>query len=168
MRIRPYSLTQPRRRGHPLAWLAAVVLVAVCASGSSGSAGAPVEMRLAGHGSSSAPGSTRLDHPATAASFTISGSVGDLYPGKTRSLVLSVTNTETSSITVTSITTTVGNPTSACLAKYVKVTSFTGQLAVAAHKTAKVKVKATLLHSAPDACQAAVFPFTYSGQGTMP
>jgi hypothetical protein len=82
--------------------------------------------------------------------------------------VLSVTNPLASAITVTTITTTVGNASSVCTAKFLKVTSFAGHLSVGPKKTVKTTVKVTLLHVAPNACQKAVWRFTYHGQATAP
>jgi len=127
-------------------------------------------MRLVGFGRSSGHDKTYSGQnvSAAAAAFSIAGNVAGLYPGKTLPLVLSVTNSQASAITVTSITTTVGNASSVCTAKYLKVTHFGGHLHVGPKKTAKTTVKVTLLHVAPNGCQDAVFPFTYSGQASAP
>lgn len=102
----------------------------------------------------------------TAATFTISGKVLGLYPGKTLPLTLTVTNPNKFSITVTSSTTSISNASSACTAPHLKVTSFSGSLVVGALNSAKVKVNTTLLHSAPNACQGVEFPLHYTGSGT--
>jgi hypothetical protein len=80
-------------------------------------------------------------------------------------LVLTVFNQSKVGITVTSITTTVGNASAACPAADFYVTRFTGSLAIPAFHAASVTVVATMSHSAPDACQGAVFPLYYSGLG---
>jgi hypothetical protein len=169
MRIRLLSspLQSPRTRVR--AWVAALLLLVVCASGTSGPWGARAEMRLVGFGSSSGHDDARSGQKASAAvAFSIAGDVAGLYPGKTLPLVLFVTNRQASAITVTSITTTVGNSSSVCTAKYLKVTHFGGHLHVGPKKTAKTSVKVTLLHSAPNGCQGAVFPFSYAGQASAP
>ena len=99
-------------------------------------------------------------------SFSIAGTVAHLFPGKKRSLVLTVTNHQKVTITVTSISTIVSNASSGCVAANVKVTSFSGHLLVAAGKTAKATVHVTMTHSAPNGCQGAHFPFHYSGLAT--
>jgi hypothetical protein len=126
-------------------------------------------MSLVGFGSSSGHDDAGHGQNASAAAaFSITGNVAGLYPGKTLPLVLSVTNSQASAITVTSITTTIGNAGSVCTAKYLKVTHFGGHLHVGTKKTATVTVKVTLLHSAPNRCEDAVFPFTYSGLASAP
>jgi hypothetical protein len=48
------------------------------------------------------------------------------------------------------------------------VSSFSGHLVVAAKKKAKATVQVTMVHTAPNGCQGAVFPFHYTGTGTIP
>ncbi len=169
----PQSLSVPGRRGFSVLLLAVTgAALAVSTSGSARSGSAPSEIVLTGYGSSSqypqsAPGATNTAPgaagPRTAATFTISGSGSGLYPSKTLSLVLTVTNPLKSSITVTSITTTVSNATASCTAANVAVTKFSGSLAVAAGKTGKATVHATMAKAAPNACQGKKFPFHYAG-----
>ncbi len=99
-------------------------------------------------------------------SFSIAGSVGSLFPGDTTVLKLKVSNPETVAIDVTSITTTVGDASVGCAAANVTVTAFSGDLVVPAGMVRKATVLVTMVHSAPDACQGAVFPFTYHGLAT--
>jgi hypothetical protein len=80
--------------------------------------------------------------------------------------VLTVSNPQTASITVTSITTAVGAPSSSCAASNVSVASDAGKLVVAAGGKAKVTVHVTMAHSAPNACKGKVFPFHYTGVAT--
>ena len=177
--------TSPAPHVHPAAGRAARALrlaavaagLATCALGAAGSAGPLQGGLLVGYGSNiataqpvpgaahAAPGTRhrRRHNAAATGSFSISGKVTGLYPGKTLSLVLSVKNPQTFSITVTSITTAVSNASSTCLAANVTVTAFSGSLVVGAGKTGKVTVKATMAHSAPNACQGAFFPFHYTG-----
>jgi hypothetical protein len=131
---------------------------------------------LVGYGNSAwhataAPGSGWTDPGVTAGapetvSFSISGTVTGLYPGKTRQLVLTVANPQKVSITVTSITTKVSNASTKCVAANLVVTAFSGHLVVPAGKTAKATVNATMPHSAPNGCQGAHFPLAYTGVAT--
>lgn len=144
------------------------------AGGSAGAAGAVRGGILVGYGSnessaaSPAPGTADQLVPgaggrAVTSSFSIAGKVTGLYPGKTLPLVLTVTNPQKVTITVTSITTAVSNATTSCTAANVKVSAFSGSLVVAAGKTGKVSVNVTLLHTTPNACQGKTFPFHYTG-----
>jgi hypothetical protein len=107
--------------------------------------------------------SGRVTRPA---SFDISGATSGLYPGRTASLVLVISNVQKVSITVTSITTTVGNASAQCLAANVKVTSFIGHQIVPAGGKAHVIVEFAMAHSAPNSCQGGHFSFEYQGLGT--
>jgi hypothetical protein len=100
---------------------------------------------------------------STSAAFKISGKLKGLYPGAKRGLVLVVHNPQTFAIVVTSITTTIASPSAGCQASNLVVGAFSGQLTVAAGGSAKASVPVLMQHGAPDACQGAVFPLTYSG-----
>ena len=100
--------------------------------------------------------------------FSIGGGVTGLYPGLTVPMVLTVSNPGQTQITVTSVTTSVGDASASCLAGDVSVSAFSGRLVVPAHGSATLAVSATMAHTAPDGCQGAVFPFTYTGQATGP
>jgi hypothetical protein len=168
MRIRLLSSPLQSPRARACAWVVALLLLVVCVSGTSGLLGGHSDMSLVGFGTSSGHDARSGQNASAAAAFSIAGNVAGLYPGRTLPLVLSVTNSQASAITVTSILTTVGNASSVCTAKYVKVTHFAGHLHLGPKKTAKTTVKVTLLHSAPNRCQDAVFAFTYSGQASAP
>ena len=146
------------------AWAAVMLLIGTAALASeSGSHDGTRLVALSGSGSASEPtpaGSSTF----SSAAFTISGKVGGLYPGAVRSLKLTVTNHESFKIVVTSLTTTVGAAKAGCGGSNLKVTSFSGQLKVPAKGKASTSVHVTMAHSAPNACQSAVFPLHYSGQ----
>jgi hypothetical protein len=91
-----------------------------------------------------------------------------MYPGDSQLLVLTIFNPNKVHVTVTSITTTVGSASSGCPASDFYVTPFTGSLAVPPFHERSAAVIATMAHSAPNACQGAVFPLTYSGLGHAP
>lgn len=97
------------------------------------------------------------------AGFGIGGSVGGLYPGDSAQLVLTVTNPQHFAIAVTSITAAVGTPRAGCDATNLTVGAFSSNLTVPAGGHASVQVPVTLASAAPDSCQGAEFPLTYSG-----
>jgi len=168
---RPRPADPPRRRGLFIFWGA--VLAALALTGS-------LTAVLLSHGATGTSllgrGKSAGDMPASRAahavpgagvlhrSFSIEGSVGVLFPGKTSALVLVVTNPGKMAIKVTSIMTTVGGGSDHCGEANVTVTPFAGQLLVPAGKARHATVYVTLVHSAPDACQVARFPFAYSGR----
>jgi hypothetical protein len=112
-----------------------------------------VRLRCHGRHSTSAP------HGA----FTIAGSIGGLWPGHSAPLVLTVYNPQPFTIDVRSISTVVGTPKTGCTASNLTVAGFAGRLYVPAGGMAHLSVPVALIHAAPDACQGAVFPLTYSG-----
>jgi hypothetical protein len=104
------------------------------------------------------------DHAVAAnAMFTIAGSLGGLYPGDFAPLRLNVHNPYAFAIVVTSISTAVGPAGPGCGAGNLAVASFSGPLKVPGGGAAHTTVTVMLRHKAPDACQGAVFPLTYSG-----
>jgi len=116
---------------------------------------------LRGHGHSRPTAAAVNNNPH--GTFTIAGSVGGLYPGASAQLVLTVSNPQPFAIDVTSITTTVGNPSASCSASNLTVAAFSGNLTVPGRGSAKVTVPVALSHAAPDACQGVEFPLTYNG-----
>jgi hypothetical protein len=100
------------------------------------------------------------------ASFVIWGTTSGVYPGRTASLVLRISNPQKVSLTVTSIATTVRHASAQCLAANVKVTSFSGHRTVPPGGKAHVIVEAAMARSAPDSCQGRHFSFEYHGLGT--
>jgi hypothetical protein len=99
--------------------------------------------------------------------FSIAGKVAGLFPGNSRPLVVTVKNPYPFEIVVTSITTTVKQPSAACIGSNLGVGGFSGHLLVPAFGTAKTTVVAALAQSAPDACIGAIFPLTYNGFATV-
>lgn len=108
-----------------------------------------------------------IDHGAQAppSSFEITGGLAGLYPGATVPLVLTVSNSATFAITVTSIETFVSGPSTPCGRSYLNVGDFTGALKVRARDQASITVFASLSLSSPDGCQGAVFGLRYVGLG---
>jgi hypothetical protein len=150
-----------------LAALLGVLMVGV--GGGSATSSRTVPIVLTGYGNSgleSASGSTSspaAPQTQTTGSFRIAGSVGGLYPGLSRPLVLTVSNPQAFTIVVTSITTTVTDASAACLASNLSVSAFSGQLSVPGFGTAQTSVLASMAQNAPDACIGATFPLAYSG-----
>jgi hypothetical protein len=96
-------------------------------------------------------------------SFTISGSVSGLYPGATRSLVLTVTSHEPYAIVVTRLTTVVMDTSSTCRSANLTVSSFVGTLSVAPRSAAVTRVVVRMASDAGDNCAGADFPLVFRG-----
>ncbi|HEV2372380.1 MAG TPA: hypothetical protein VGS19_09430 [Streptosporangiaceae bacterium] len=145
-------------------WAAVTLLIGTAALASeSGFHGRIDHIALSGRGTASGPAKPGPSAVSNAA-FTISGKVGGLYPGAQRHLTLTVTNHQLYAIVVTSLTTTVSAASAACGASNLTVASFSGQLSVPANGKASTTVQVSMAHSAPNACQGAVFRLHYSGQ----
>jgi hypothetical protein len=172
--MRRTLLAPPQLRG----WIVGIALLGALFGAAalvlSGPAGGSNVIQLAGDGSAGghvrAPSGAVTTAPdgateLAARQFAIAGSVAGLYPGRSLPLVLTVSNSRSYAITVTSIRTVVLNASSLCTASNVKVTKFVGKLYVRAKKTAKATVTVSMAHAAVNACQGARFPFHYAGLG---
>ena len=151
---------------HATRWAGVGLLVAAAAFFLAGCSPRRAPVNLPGYGTSAdrnPTGSSSLI--PTRKAFSIFGNATGLYPGATLSVVLTVTNPQPFALEVTSITTTVGNASPVCPSSYLNVSSFNGPLHVAARGHASTTVHASMAHSAPDACEGAVFPLQYTGQG---
>jgi hypothetical protein len=145
----------------------------VLAFGLAGSAAPPSsdQVVLAGYGTSGttfangSQSSPATPQAASDVSFRIAGSVGGLYPGAKRSLVLTVTNLQVFPIVVTSLRTAVRNASARCIGSNLSVSAFSGHLSVRAHGSAKTSVLVSLVPSAPNSCTGAAFPLVYSVLG---
>ena len=165
--------TSPRRVGRhrPTRYWLALVIILLITAGLTRSLGGSTSARitLVGYGSSvpqgeKAPGAPAPGAKARAASFAIGGSVTGLYPGLSLPLVLTITNNDSVTITVDSITTTVANASKKCPSANLSVTPYSnGTLVIAPGASGQVTVQAAMLHSAPNACQGVVFPLQYTG-----
>jgi hypothetical protein len=166
--------------GHPRRWRglcagATGLLFAGCVLGSAGTADRPGEVRLVGYGAAGGPPRTgagpMVRHEAgdrKTGAFSIAGSVRGLYPGEALPLVLTVTNPWPYAIVVTTVTTDVGGAHPGCGAANLSVEAFSGQLHVSAKGSGRTVVDARMRKAAPDACQGAVFPLSYSGSAFRP
>ena len=166
----------PRPRSRPTLLRTAVVLcaAAVTAGGlhatgltaDRGRAGAPV----ASSGRVSPGGGS--DRP-----FLVSGAVEDLYPGRTTSLSLRVTNPNKQDIVVTSLTVRVkpGSDRPGCDGAAVDgagnavnlvVSDYRGRVLVPGNGDATVAVPISMPADAHDACRGATFGLVYGGTGS--
>jgi len=146
---------------------AAAVAVLATAAWASASGHAQGTVVLSGQGSarpaSLAGWASQSSLAGNGSSFSISGRVSGLYPGAVLPLTLTVSNSRSFPIDVTSISAAVGAPGGGCAASNLTVTSFSGQLFVPGKGARHAVVQVTLRHAAPNHCQGAVFPLTYSG-----
>jgi hypothetical protein len=164
----PFHPSQGARsvlRASAVAAVAVAVLATAAWASASGHAQGTVV--LSGQGSarpaSLAGWASQSSVAGNGSSFSISGRVSGLYPGAVLPLTLTVTNSRSFPIDVTSISAAVGAPGGGCAASNLMVTSFSGQLLVPGQGTRHAVLHVTLRHAAPNPCQGVVFPLSYSG-----
>lgn len=110
------------------------------------------------------PSGEGLASTARAPRFSVKGKVKGLYPGVTKPLKLRITNPNSRPITVKLVTVKVRSTTPGCPSSAIKAKRFKGSKKVAAHRSAKVKVKIRMKPTTPDACQGARFRLRYGGK----
>lgn len=112
------------------------------------------------------------DTPAQPQTFGLSGDLAEVYPGFDGTLTVTLTNPHRFAIVVTTVEVAVGAPidTAAgdgpCLTAHLEVDEFSGAREVGRLGTATQGLDARMSPDAPDACQGASFPLTYSGTAT--
>jgi hypothetical protein len=104
-------------------------------------------------------------HPISRPALRISGTVRGLYPGARRVLRLSVRNTRGFPVRVVSLKVRVGNASRACRRRQVRIARVRRSFVVRAHRSRRITVRVTMLRTAPDACQGAVFPLRFKARG---
>ncbi len=101
--------------------------------------------------------------------FTISGHLEDIAPGATSTLQLTVAHEHRFAIIVRTVDVTVGAPTGGlaggapCVAEHLTVANFVGSKLLAERSSGMIEVDVTMSPEAPDACQGATFPLSYTG-----
>jgi hypothetical protein len=153
-----------------LTGLLGVVVVGSLVFGSSGGSSLPSKVlgeKIPGSGGSP------VQLAAATPGFSISGSIGDLYPGAQTQLVLTVTNPYPMPILVQSLDSSVKDvvtnpPGEDCAATNLTIAPFAGPSFVVSERggTATTAVAASLKLSAPDGCQDARWDLAYSGVAT--
>ena len=97
--------------------------------------------------------------------FTLSATYSGLYPNADVSVPVTVHNPQTFDLAVHSAAVTVGDASPACRAGNLIATSFVGDVVVAAGRDGAVPIRMQMPASAPDACQGATFPLTFTATG---
>jgi LPXTG-motif cell wall-anchored protein len=98
--------------------------------------------------------------------FVLSASLSGLYPNVDADFPVSVTNPRDFAIAVQSATVTIGDASPSCTSTYLAARSFSGDVVVPAHGSATFPVHLHMAGSAPDACQGATFPLTFTATGS--
>ncbi|MDT7785901.1 MAG: hypothetical protein QOF58_4320 [Pseudonocardiales bacterium] len=115
-----------------------------------------------------APMSSAADNPAKAFTIADVGTATGLVPGGTVTRKIRVTNPNNQAILVTSLTTSVGRPSTSCPANAVTVAPPAVPFVIAKNASADVPLTVRMVASAPNACRNLTFPLTYSGTAIKP
>ncbi len=106
------------------------------------------------------------DVAGAAGELKLSASIVGLYPGADLDRAVTVHNPLDGAISVRSASVVVGDASSGCTAANLRAEPFAGDVAVAAHGTGTIPVRLHMAGSAPDACQGATFPLTFTATGS--
>lgn len=97
--------------------------------------------------------------------FTLSADFVGLYPDADVDIPVTVHNPQTYPIAVQSASVTIGDASPTCTNANVTAQSFSGDVHVPAGDDATFPLRMHMLASAPDACQGASFPLTFTATG---
>jgi hypothetical protein len=103
--------------------------------------------------------------PRVRHALTVSGSMRWLFPGRSTRLPLVVRNNRGFRIRLVSLTVRVRDARPGCGKRYLRVGRLRRKLLVPPHGFRTVDLAITMLRSAPNACQGAVFPLRYTARG---
>lgn len=95
--------------------------------------------------------------------FVISGNVNGLYPGSSRTLVVTLTNQNNFDIRVTSLSAAVSDPPGPCTAGVVRVDPMSGTVVVPKNGTATTTLTARMANDPSNDCKSTSFGLTYTG-----
>lgn len=141
----------------PRAGEAAEVLGAQITSSSSGSnprAGRPT----------TTPG--KPDNTGLASRFPVSGSISDLVPGQQRDLVVLLTNPNPFTVSVNQVKVNATAASAACGVANLSISPLPAPVLVPGSSSGTAGIPVMLIASAPDSCQGATFPLTFSVEVT--
>lgn len=107
------------------------------------------------------PNSTGL-----ATRFPISGSIADLVPGDQRTLTVLLTNPNPFTVSVNQLTVTATAASAACGLAHLAIEPLPAPVLVGGNASGTAGIPIKLVATAPDACQGATFPLTFSAEVT--
>jgi len=150
---------------------AAVVAIAIATGDGTGR---PAEV-LGAQVSGSSSGSTNGRRPADpgkpdstglATRFPISGSITDLVPGQERTLLVQLTNPNPFTVSVNAISVRATAATAGCSVANLSIQPLPAPVLVDGSASGAAGIPIELIATAPDTCQGATFPLTFSAEVT--
>lgn len=97
--------------------------------------------------------------------FTLTASYSGLFPNADVSVPVTVHNPVAYDLAVHTADVTVGDARPGCGSEYLEAFSYSGDVVAPAHGDAVIRVRMHMLATAPDACQGATFPLTFTATG---
>jgi hypothetical protein len=104
----------------------------------------------------------RVDPAAAIRPSVVNGHVSGLYPGLRKQMRIVVRNPQTFTVHVTQVTARVSNASSTCRSRNVRIARFTGSRTIPAHGRITIYLASRMRRKAPNACQGARFPVTFT------
>ena len=114
---------------------------------------------------------TAVAVPATVAhaaevEFTLTTQYSGLYPDADVSVPVTVHNPASYRLAVHTAQVRVGDASAACSAANLEASSYSGDVVAPPHGDATIPVRMHMVATAPDACQGATFPLSFTGSGS--
>src|SRR5688500_5149322 len=104
--------------------------------------------------------------PGISSRFPISGSIADLVPGDQRTLLLQVTNPNPFTVSVNQVLVTATAASADCGVANLSISPLPAPVLVGGNASGTAGIPIKLVATAPDACQGATFPLTFSAEVT--
>jgi len=98
--------------------------------------------------------------------FTLTTNYTGLYPDADVTVPVTVHNPMAYDLAVHTAAVQVGNANPGCTADFLEASSFSGDVVAPAHGDTTIPIRMHMLASAPDACQGATFPLSFSASGS--
>ena len=98
--------------------------------------------------------------------FTLTTDYTGLYPNADVSVPVTVHNPEAYRLAVHTADVRVGDASPACSAANLEASSYSGDVIAPAHGDTTIPIRMHMLASAPDACQGATFPLSFTASGS--
>jgi hypothetical protein len=152
--------------------LAGVTAAVVEVTNRDDGAGRPAEVLGAQLGDSSSTNGRRPADPGRpqsaglATRFPLSGSIADLVPGHQRTLLVQLTNPNPFTVSVNQLTVTASAASTNCGVANLTISPLPAPVLVEGYASGVAGVPVMLTDTAPDACQGAAFPLTFSAEVT--
>ena len=99
--------------------------------------------------------------------FTLTASYTGLYPDAEASVPVTVHNPATYDLAVHTADVRVGDASPGCPAANLEAASYSGDVVAPAQRDATIPIRMHMLASAPDACQGATFPLSFTATGAL-